>query len=72
MSTMIPGVVHDGKVVPETPLPDGLNVQIVVPEYADTEEMELQEEMAAWRAGTARALERVEELADQEGQDAKG
>lgn len=32
MSQTIPGVVQDGKVIPRTPLPDGLQVRIVVPE----------------------------------------
>jgi hypothetical protein len=69
---VISGVVEDGKVVPQTPLPDGMNVQILVPDELVTEEVELQAEMAAWRAGCARALQRVEELAGTEAGDAQG
>jgi len=66
MSMMIPGVVHDGKVVPNSPLPDGLNVQILLPDGFDSDDAELQAELAAWRAGNTKALERVEQLADEE------
>ncbi len=72
MATMVPGVVHDGKVVPQSPLPDGMNVQILLPEEMDADEAELQAEMAAWRAGSAKALQRVEHLADEEAGDAQG
>ena len=63
MATMVPGIVYDGKVVPQTPLPDGMNVQILLPEGVDAEEAELRAEMAAWRAGSTKALQRVEQLA---------
>jgi hypothetical protein len=62
---MIPGVVQDGKIVPQTPLPEGLNVQILLPEDAN-DEAELQAELAAWRAGNQKALDRVEQLADED------
>jgi hypothetical protein len=72
MATMVPGVVHDGKVVPQTPLPDGMNVQILLPEGPDADDAELQAEMAAWRAGSANALQRVENLANEETGHAQG
>lgn len=72
MATMVPGVVEDGKVVPQSPLPDGLNVQILLPEEMDSDESELRAEMAAWRAGNTKALERVELLADEEPDHAQG
>ena len=34
MSDTIWGIVEDGKIIPQTPLPDGLHVQILVPEEA--------------------------------------
>jgi hypothetical protein len=71
MGAMVPGVVEDGKVVPRTPLPNGLSVQILLPEDLDAEEAELRAELAAWRAGNARALEKVEQLADEEAGDAE-
>jgi hypothetical protein len=72
MAAMVPGIVKDGNVVPQTPLPNGLNVQILLPDDLDAEEAELRAEMAAWRAGNAKAFEKVEQLADEEADDAEG
>jgi hypothetical protein len=72
MTTTVPGIVQDGKVVPLTPLPNGMSVQILLPENFEVEEAELQAEMAAWRAGSAKALARVEQLADEETGNAQG
>ncbi len=72
MANSVPGIVQDGMVLPETPLPDGLNVQIVLPDNVDSEEAELRAEMAAWRAVGAKALGRVEELADEDPNHAQG
>ena len=72
MATTIAGIVMDGKVIPETPLPEGLNVHILVPERIDADEAVLRAEMAAWRAGSANALARVEEIAEAEAHHAQG
>ncbi len=61
MSQTIWGVVQDGKIVPQTPLPDGLQVQLTVPEEFVIPE-ELQSELAAWSQGNAEALAMVESL----------
>ncbi len=45
MSQTIWGVVQDGKIIPQTPLPHGLQVQITVPEEILIPE-ELQAELA--------------------------
>lgn len=41
-------------------------VQILLPDDVDLQDSELQAELAEWRAGNAKALERVEQLADEE------
>ncbi len=46
MAGTIRGVVRDGKIIPQTPLPDGLHVQIMVPEQVIIPE-ELQAGLAA-------------------------
>ena len=72
MATTIAGIVRDGKVIPDTPLPEGLSVHILLPEKFDADEAELRAEMAAWRAGSAKALARVEEIAEAEAHHAEG
>lgn len=64
MPAVIWGVVHDGKIVPQAPLPEGLHVQITVPEDPVIPE-ELQADLDAWSRGNAGALARVEELAEE-------
>ena len=61
MSDTIWGVVEDGKIIPQTPLPDGLHVQILVPEEAIIPE-ELRAELDAWSQGNAEALAMIESL----------
>jgi uncharacterized protein (DUF433 family) len=61
MSLTIWGVVREGKIVPQTPLPDGLQVQITVPEEAVIPG-ELQAELDAWSQGNAEALALIEPL----------
>jgi len=62
MPTIVRGIVKEGKVIPETPLPEGVSVQITIP---DELEPDIREELDAWALGSAQALERVEELADE-------
>jgi len=66
MSDTIWGVVRDGKIIPQAPLPDGLHVQITVPEEGLIPE-ELQAELDAWSQGNAEALAMVEKLAGEMG-----
>ena len=60
MATTILGIVREGKIVPQTALPDGLQVQITVPEEvvipeevatAMTEQAELPDELSLELAG---------------------
>ena len=70
MPTTVAGTVRDGKVIPKTPLPEGIEVEIIVPE--DAEPADLQEELDQWALGSAQALDLVERLADQEPGNEKG
>jgi hypothetical protein len=71
MSATIWGVVREGKIVPQTSLPDGLQVQITVPEEVVIPE-ELQAELDAWSQGNAEALALVEQLAEEMGRHEEG
>lgn len=71
MSDTIWGIVRDGKIIPQTPLPDGLQVQIMVPEDVVIPE-ELRAELAAWSQGNAEALAMVEQLAEEMGRHEEG
>ena len=71
MDAIIWGVVREGKIVPQSPLPDGLQVQITVPEETVIPQ-ELQAELDAWSLGNAEALVTVEELAEEMGRDEEG
>jgi hypothetical protein len=66
MAAIIWGVVRDGKIVPQAPLPEGLWVQITVPEETVIPQ-ELLAELDAWSVGNAEALATVEELAKEMG-----
>ncbi len=61
MAGTISGIVQDGKVVSSTPLPDGLNVQMLVPEAVGEKQGDLRDETAGWRVGSAEASDGVEE-----------
>jgi hypothetical protein len=71
MSAIIWGVVREGKIVPRAPLPDGLRVQITVPEQLVIPE-ELQSELDDWSRANAEALAVVEGLAEEMGRHEKG
>jgi hypothetical protein len=63
--------VQDGKIIPHPPLPDGLQVEITVPdEFVSPEE--LQAELFGWSQGNAEALAMVEQLAEEMGRDEEG
>jgi hypothetical protein len=71
MASTILGIVRDGKIVPETILPEGLHVQITVPEEVVIPD-ELVVEMEAWSQGNAEALDMVEQLAEEMGRREEG
>ena len=66
------GVVKDGVVVPDTVLPEGARVEIMVPEGPLEVPPELQAEFDAWDLASARSLELIERLAAEEDGDAQG
>jgi hypothetical protein len=63
MSTIISGIVRDGLVVPNTPLPEGARVEIFVAEAQVEVPDALQAEFDAWDRSSAEALALVEGLA---------
>jgi hypothetical protein len=65
MSAIFAGLVKNGVVVPNAPLPEGALVEVrVVREPADIPP-ELQAELEAWQRAGANALELVERLAQE-------
>jgi hypothetical protein len=72
MATTILGIVRGGKIVPEIPLPEGLEVQIMLPEATLDVPPELQAELDAWSLGSAEALALVERLAEEGAGDEEG
>ena len=63
MSIRITGIVKDGIIVPNTPLPEGAHVEICVHEAQSEMPAELREELAAWQRASADALDLVERMA---------
>lgn len=55
MSVIVRGVVRGGRVVPDSPLPEGARVEVRIAEPADVPP-ELLEEFAAWGRASDRAL----------------
>ena len=72
MATVIRGIVKEGKIIPQTPLPEGLEVEIALPEETLVVPPELQAEFDAWSLGSAEALALVERLTDEEFTDEEG
>jgi hypothetical protein len=64
MSTTITGVVTNGVVVPNSPLPEGARVEIQVKARPEVTP-ELQEELDGWQRASAGTLEMVERLAEE-------
>jgi hypothetical protein len=54
------GVVKQGVVVPDSPLPEGTRVEIRLPDTAMAVPPELQEEFDGWDRASAKALNLVE------------
>jgi hypothetical protein len=63
MATSVWGIVKEGLVVPDSPLPEGARVEIVLPEAALDVPPELRAEFDAWDRASAESLELVERLA---------
>lgn len=59
------GIVRNGVVVPDAPLPEGIQVEIR-PCAAPDVPADLEEELRAWRQASANALDLVERLAGEE------
>ena len=65
MSITVGGLVKNGVVVPNTPLPEGAFVEVrVIPGRTEVPP-ELQEEFDAWERAGAGTLEMIERLADE-------
>ena len=54
--TTVPGVVKNGVVVPNAPLPEGAHVEIQLKDMTPDVPPELQEELKAWQQASAKAL----------------
>lgn len=65
MAMTVAGIVKDGLVVPQVPLPEGTRVEIRVLDALSDIPPELQAEFEAWDQASARALELVERLAQE-------
>jgi hypothetical protein len=63
MPWTVTGVVKDGVIVPERPLPEGMRVEIVVPAIGPELPPELEAEMEGWGRASDEALALVERLA---------
>jgi hypothetical protein len=66
MATTVGGIVREGIVVPNSPLPEGARVEIRVCEPSETP-AELQVDFDAWDRASVDALELVDRLAEDGG-----
>jgi hypothetical protein len=60
MPVVVPGVVVEGRVVPDSPLPEGARVEVLVDTSSPEISPELAAELEAWGRASDRALEAVE------------
>ena len=65
MPDFIIGVVKNGVVISDTPLPEGAQVQIQLHGEIPEVPLELREELAAWQQASANALALVERIAEE-------
>ena len=72
MAVTIRGTVREGLVVPDSPLPEGARVEIVMPDSPSDIPPELQAEFEAWDRASAEALDLVERLAREDKPDDSG
>ena len=70
MDLVVQGVVRDGHVVPDTPLPEGARVEVRLVGPPPDVPPELQAEFEAWGRASDRALELIEGSAPEGGADA--
>jgi len=66
MSITTIGVVANGVIIPNAPLPEGARVEIHFSDATPEVPPELRDELAAWQQGSAEALALVEQLAEQD------
>jgi hypothetical protein len=71
MSLMIAGIVKNGVVVPNAPLPEGALVEIHLNAGSPEVSAELQAELDGWERASAEALQLVERLAHEMDADEK-
>jgi len=72
MSLTVAGIVRNGVVVPNAPMPEGAFVEVRVIGGSLVVPPELQAELAAWQQAGAESLGMVERLAEEDGADEKG
>jgi len=65
MDLAVSGVVRGGVVVPDSPLPEGAQVEILIRNSINDVPPDLQAELDAWDRASANALELVERLAQE-------
>jgi hypothetical protein len=70
--TTIWGIVKDGLIVPQAPVPEGARVQILLPTESPELPPDMQTEFDAWSASGAAALEAFEQQLEKEAGDAQG
>lgn len=70
MDVIVPGVVQDGRVVPDAPLPEGARVEVRLVGSPPTVPPDFQAEFEAWGRASDRALELVEGPAPEGGAEA--
>ena len=65
MARSVGGIVREGVVVPDVPLPEGRRVEIVVADDEPEVPPDLREELDAWERASSNALDLVERLAEE-------
>jgi hypothetical protein len=70
VDVIVPGVVRDGRVVPDAPLPEGARVEVRFVGLPAEVPPDLQAEFEAWGRASDRALELVDGPAPEGGADA--
>ena len=71
MSITMTGTVTNGVIIPNSPLPEGAQVEIRMNDVSLEIPPDLQEELAAWQQASAEALALVERLAEEDEADEK-
>ncbi len=71
MEAAICGIVKDGVIVPDSPLPDGTRVEILICNSTNDIPPDLQAEFDGWDRASANALELVERLAQEKSENEK-